>query len=182
MNFGPQEALAMASLLLVLSVFAVGGAITMAPEMHRFFVEQRQWMTHEQFNDAIALAQAAPGPNILFVTLLGFQAAALLGALISTVAIMLPSSVVALLFMRWKQRQKQGVLITVLRTGLVPLAIGLTAAAGWVVGAGHSLGWAAWLLSAATMVIVIRWRINPVILIGAGAMLGIVYRIALDIA
>lgn len=43
-----------------LSLLAVGGAITAAPDMHRFLVEQQQWLTDEQFNTSIAIAQAAP--------------------------------------------------------------------------------------------------------------------------
>ena len=70
-----------------LSLLSVGGAITTAPDMHRFLVEQRQWLTDAQFSASIAIAQAAPGPNVLFIALMGWHigmntgsmAAALLG-------------------------------------------------------------------------------------------------------
>lgn len=162
----------MGLLFALLSFLSVGGAITTAPEMHRFFVEQHQWMTHQQFNDAIALAQAAPGPNILFVTLLGWQAAAWIGALICTLAIMLPSSVLAIVFFRWKQRHETAPIVRALKIGLVPLAVGLTAAAGWVVAQGHTVGWPAWLLSALSAAIMLRVRVNPMWMIFAGALIG----------
>ena len=56
-----------------LSLLAVGGAITVAPDMHRFLVEEKLWLSESQFTSSIALAQAAPGPNILFVALMGFN-------------------------------------------------------------------------------------------------------------
>ena len=58
-----------------LSPLAIGGALGTSPEMHRYLVDERGWLSHTQFVDSIALAQAAPGPNILFVTLLGWPAA-----------------------------------------------------------------------------------------------------------
>ena len=75
-------------------------AITTAPEMHRYLVDQQHWLSDFQFNDSIAIAQAAPGPNILFVALLGWNigmnaggfATALLGALITMTGILLPSN------------------------------------------------------------------------------------------
>ena len=75
-----------------LSLLAIGGALSMAPEMRRYLVDERHWMDGSQFTDAIVIAQAAPGPNILFVTLLGWQAGGAAGALASTVGLLLPSS------------------------------------------------------------------------------------------
>ena len=59
---------------LALSLMAIGGAISTAPDMHRYLVDQQHWMTEPQFNASITLAQAAPGPNVLFVALMGWQA------------------------------------------------------------------------------------------------------------
>ena len=89
-----------------LSLLAVGGAITTAPEMHRYLVTEHGWLSDAQFTSSIALSQAAPGPNVLFVALLGWNvglnagggpsvggmawALALLGMLVTMVAIMLP--------------------------------------------------------------------------------------------
>ena len=56
-----------------LSLLAVGGAITTAPDMHRFLVTEQQWLTDAQFTSSIAIAQAAPGPNVLFVALVGWN-------------------------------------------------------------------------------------------------------------
>ena len=83
---------------LMLSMMSLGGAMSTSAEMHRYLVEQHGWLSQTQFNEAIALAQAAPGPNVLFVALMGWHVGlnagsttmALLGVAISMVGIMLP--------------------------------------------------------------------------------------------
>ena len=98
---------------LSLSLLAVGGAIATAPDMHRFLVERQAWLTDPQFNASIAIAQAAPGPNILFVALMGWNVGlnagggigaglhawllGLLGVATTMTGILLPSSVLTLL-------------------------------------------------------------------------------------
>ena len=103
-----------------LSLLAVGGAITTAPDMHRYLVLENSWISDGQFTSSIALSQAAPGPNVLFVALLGWNVGlnaggglaagpwawmlALLGVLVTMVAIMLPSSVLTYTATRWAHR------------------------------------------------------------------------------
>ncbi|HRK12254.1 MAG TPA: chromate transporter, partial [Thauera sp.] len=77
---------------LTLSLLSIGGAMSTAPEMHRYFVTERGWLGDADFTTAVALAQAAPGPNVLFVPVLGFQAAGLPGAAAALVGILLPST------------------------------------------------------------------------------------------
>ncbi|MCZ8074003.1 MAG: chromate transporter, partial [Paucibacter sp.] len=74
---------------LTLSLLSIGGAITTAPEMHRFLVGERHWLSDTEFTSSIALAQAAPGPNILFVAVLGWNVAGLSGAFAAMAGIML---------------------------------------------------------------------------------------------
>jgi chromate transporter len=156
-----------------LSLLAIGGALATSPEMHRHLVDERGWMTGLQFNDAIAIAQAAPGPNILFVTLLGWQAGGAAGALASTVGSIVPSSLATYAAWRWKTAREDAPLVAAIRLGLSPIAIGLTASAGWVVasGANHAEP-ALWALTAVSALVVARTRINMLWLIGAGALLG----------
>ena len=67
---------------LLLSLLAVGGAIATAPDMHRYMVTDHHWLTDAQFTSSIAIAQAAPGPNLLFVAVLGWNAAGPWGAFV----------------------------------------------------------------------------------------------------
>jgi chromate transporter len=157
-----------------LSLLAVGGALGTAPEMHRFLVGERGWLTDLQFTDSIAIAQAAPGPNILFVTLLGWQAGGAGGALAATLGIMLPSSLATFWAWRWKRSREDSRLVGAVRLGMSPIAIGLTGAAGWVIAeGGNGADWRLWALTAATVVVVLRTRLNLTWLIVAGAGLGV---------
>ena len=107
---------------LSLSLLAVGGAISTAPDMHRFLVERNAWLTDPQFNASIAIAQAAPGPNVLFIALLGWNiginaggpgaagwALGLLGILVCMVGVMLPSSLLTWQATRWGTATATGV-------------------------------------------------------------------------
>jgi chromate transporter len=156
-----------------LSLLAIGGALGMAPEMRRFLVDEEHWISDLQFTDAVVIAQAAPGPNILFVTLLGWQVAGPLGAVATTVGLMLPSSLATWWGWRLKRAREDAPLVGAIRLGLSPIAIGLTASAGWVVAAGSNRDdGRLWLLTAISFVVVMRTRLNMLWLIGAGAVLG----------
>src|SRR5450830_1622787 len=99
---------------LSLSLLAIGGAITTAPDMHRYLVDQQHWLSDAQFASSIALAQAAPGPNVLFIALLGWNVGmnagggaaaawswAVLGAMLAMLGIMLPSTTLTVAAARW---------------------------------------------------------------------------------
>ena len=91
---------------LVLSLLAIGGAITTAPDMHRYLVLGQHWISDEQFTASVALAQAAPGPNVLFVAVLGWNVAGPVGAAATLAGIMLPSTTLALWATRWGESRR----------------------------------------------------------------------------
>jgi len=166
-----------------LSLLGIGGAITTLPDMHRYLVDRQLWLSDAQFNASVALAQAAPGPNILFVAVLGWQVGGLAGAVLLQIAIVLPSSLLIYHANRWRAGNLQSRAVRAIRTGLSPLAIGFTLSGGWVVawgaavGAGALSGTAAQvgmaLLTAGTLAVALTTRINPLWLIGAGALGGV---------
>ncbi|MGO4377298.1 chromate transporter [Pseudoduganella sp. RAF53_2] len=168
----------------LLSFMSVGGAISTTAEMHRYLVEQHGWLTQAQFNESIAIAQAAPGPNILFVALMGWNvglnagshAAAVLGVLCMMVGIMLPSSAITLLASAWGHRNRDLRAVRAFKQGMVPLVIALLISTGIVLGAVNrdpATDWPLWTLSAAAGLFVWRTRIHLLWLLAAGALLGI---------
>src|SRR5579872_4601010 len=88
----------------VTSLFAVGGANAAIPEMHRIAVDVHHWLTDKQFNDAFAIAQLSPGPNVLIVTLIGYSVAGVVGALVATLAMCGPTAALAYVVSRWLTR------------------------------------------------------------------------------
>jgi chromate transporter len=158
---------------LSLSLLAVGGAITVAPEMHRYVVVDQGWLGEEQFTASIALAQSAPGPNVLFVTLVGWNAGGLAGALVATLGMMLPSATLALFAYRWTQRRDQLPWVRAFRLGMAPITIGLLLATGWILAAQNVASPPLIAVSLATIAALLKTRINPLWLIAGGAVAGI---------
>jgi chromate transporter len=185
----PADWLHLLLYFLSLSLMAVGGAIATAPDMHRFLVDGQGWLAESQFNSSIAIAQAAPGPNVLFIALLGWNlglnagggtgaAAWALGALgvaVCMAGILLPSSILAWQASRWGQRNKDRRAVRAFKQGMAPLVIGLLLATGWLLGSASgrpAQDWRLWLLTLACALLVWRTRIHLLWLLGAGALLG----------
>jgi len=157
---------------LVLSLLAVGGAIAMAPEMNRYLVGDRGWLTDAQFTASVALAQAAPGPNILFVAVLGWNVAGLPGALAAMAGILLPSTTLAIAAARWGAARREHRFVRAFHAGMAPLSLGLLLATGWVLAEPSRGSLAAMALVVATVAIMARTRLSPIWMIAAGAALG----------
>lgn len=157
----------------LLSFVAFGGATALLPEMHRVVVEQHQWMNDTTFTHLYAIAQAAPGPNVLVVTLIGWEVAGLAGAISATLAMCLPMSVVIyLLIDRWHgfagKRWQQAVSL-----GVAPLAVGLVFSGASLIAAAAGFGWGGWLfVGAAAAANLLSRSLHPLWLIAAGAALG----------
>lgn len=183
--------LALFNHFLSLSLLAVGGAIILAPDMHRFLVEENHWLTDQQFSSSIALAQSAPGPNVLFVGLIGWNvglnagaglgggwisvALSALGMLISLLGIMLPSSLLTYTTTRWAHKHRDNRGVRAFKLGMAPVVIALLVSTGWLLTASHNnpmRDWPLWVLTMVAMGLVWRTRIHLLWLIGAGAVLG----------
>jgi chromate transporter len=171
-GLGWVDLLQLAGHFAVLSLLAVGGAITSASDMQRYLVVERGWIDPLQFNASIAIAQAAPGPNILFVALLGWSVAGPLGMLATMVGIMGPSSVLTFVVGRLRHARQDALPVRAFSVGLAPLTIGLLIATGWVLALpswGYPL---ALLLVPATVVFMLKSARSPLWMIAVGAVVG----------
>lgn len=157
----------------MLSLLSIGGAITVAPEMHRIVVGDHGWLTDAQFSASISLAQASPGPNLLYVTLIGWNAAGWRGALAATLGILIPSSTLALAANRWAGRLADRPWMRAFRSGMAPITIGLLLATGWILGESNSASPIFLALTAVTTLVVTKTRFNPLWLILGGALVGL---------
>ncbi len=168
---------------LSLSLLAVGGAITTAPDMHRYLVDEQHWITDTQFNASIALAQAAPGPNVLFVALMGWHVGintgsipmGLLGVLLTMVGMMLPSTTLTFLAAQWGHRNRSLRAVRAFKQGMAPIVIALLIATGWILTSAHnnpSTDWRLWLLTAVAALVIWRTRMPLLWMLGVGALLG----------
>jgi len=159
----------------VLSLMAIGGGVVMvAPEMQRYVVDSHHWITAEQFSAAFALAQAAPGPNFLYITLVGWEVAGWAGAAAATVAILGPPTVLTIAMVHASTNRAPGPLARAIGKGLVPISVGLVFATGWILLRGSgSWDWRGVTLALVAAAVLLRTRINPVWVIAAGAAVGV---------
>jgi chromate transporter len=172
MNLDANPLLALALTFAVMSLFAVGGANSAIPEMHRVAVEVRHWLTDKQFADVYAISQLSPGPNVLIVTLIGYAVAGVPGALVATIAMCLPTAVLALLVSRFLARSSHARWPAVLQAALVPLSIGLMGASGFILASTSDRTMVAVLITAGAAVLAATTRLNPLWMLLAGACLG----------
>lgn len=170
-----------------LSLLSIGGAITTAPDMHRYLVEQQHWLTDAQFNASVAIAQAAPGPNVLFVALLGWNVGlnaggvltGLIGVCITMLGILIPSTTLTYVAAQWGHRNRQLRAVRAFKLGMAPVVVALLIATSWILATAnnHADGsalqnWPGWLVTAITAIVVWRTGIHLLWLLVAGALLG----------
>ncbi len=175
----------------MLSLLGIGGAITTAPEMHRYLVDEKQWLTEASFSSSIALAQSAPGPNVLFVALMGWNVGlnaggglsagphawrlGLLGVLVTMVGIMLPSSILTYKATQWAHKNRNLRSVRAFKTGMAPIVIGLLVSTGWLLSVAHqdfSQDWKLWLVTAVASLLMMKTKIHLLWLVAFGGILG----------
>lgn len=172
MNSDAHPVLTLALTFAVMSLFAVGGANSAIPEMHRVAVDVQHWLTDRQFTDVYAIAQLSPGPNVLIVTLVGYSVAGLAGALVATLAMCLPTAVLALTVSRFLRRSSHARWPAIVQAALVPLSIGLMGASGFILARTSDRTVVAVLVTVTAAVLASVTKLNPLWMLLAGGCLG----------
>jgi chromate transporter len=156
----------------VMSLFAVGGANAALPEMHRVAVDVQHWLTDKQFADAFAISQLSPGPNVLIVTLIGYSVAGVAGALVATLAMCLPTALMAYGVSRVLTRSSHSRWPAIIQAALVPLSIGLMGASGYILARASDHTWVAAAITIGAAVVASATKLNPFWMLLAGGCLG----------
>ena len=172
MNGGVSTLLTVAAVFASLSLVSIGGGNTVLPEIHRAAVEDQQWMSSQQFADIYAISEAAPGPSSMISSLVGYKAAGLPGALVAIVAILGPSSLLMYVACLTWERFRTAKWRVAFERGLAPVSLGLLFSSGLTVlrSADHSV--MAYAISAATLVILLRTKLSPLVVMAAAGVLG----------
>jgi chromate transporter len=141
--------------------------------VHRVAVDVHHWVTDEEFTQMFVIARAAPGPNMLVVTLIGWHVAGLPGALVATAALCAPSCTLSYLVARAWQRFRGARWQRAVEAGLAPITVGLVLATGWLVARGAHAGWAAYGVTAVVAALATLTRLNPIWLFAVAGLLGL---------
>ena len=155
------------------SLLAFGGGNTILPEMQRQVVEVHHWMPASEFSALFALAQAAPGPNMMVVTLVGWHVAGWAGMLVTSIAKFGPSSLVTIAVLHAWDRFKDRPWRRIAQKGLVPVTAGLVAASAVLIAKASDPSWIAWAITGVCAVLALRTKIHPLWLLGAGSLIGL---------
>lgn len=170
-----QEAGVLLSLFLhfgMLSLLAIGGAITTAPDMQRYVVVEQGWLSDAMFTASIAIAQAAPGPNVLFVAVIGWNIAGLAGVAATLAGSLLPSTTLALSATRWGEQRRDSRGVRAFTAGLAPLTLGLLLATGWILTEPVRMHVGAMLLVPFTVLVMLKTKLSPIWPVAIGAVAG----------
>ena len=157
----------------LMSLMSIGGVGSVLPDVQRYVVEVQHWLTAKQFADAFALGNAAPGPNMMYVAVIGWQVAGFAGALAATVGMILPTATLTLGVVRWNALAPDTRAGRALREGLAPITIGLILASGWVLVNTADQDWRGYAVTGLTVLAFMRTRWNPLWLVAAGALAGV---------
>ncbi|MEI8152414.1 MAG: chromate transporter [Hyphomicrobiales bacterium] len=157
----------------VMSLLALGGANAVVPEMHRQAVELRGWMNEREFTDMFAISQAAPGPNVMLVTLIGYHVAGFAGAVVTTLAMCSPTAVLAHFLGRTWDRFRDRPWRVAVQAGVVPISVGLVGASAIVLTGAAVHNWAAAIITVTTAAVAYWSRWNPLWLIAIAGMAGL---------
>lgn len=163
---------AMSLHFLALWFVAVGGPSAILPEIHRYVVEANQLLTSAEFAEIYTLAQVAPGPNVMYVTLMGWHLAGWAGAAATTIPLLVPATTLTMLVGHLNERYPNAALSRAIRRGVTPITIGLMFAGAMVLMRAVNHDWRGYLVTFLTVAVVLRKTLNPLWLLAAGALAG----------
>ena len=156
-----------------LSLVAFGGANAVIPEMHHQAVEVHHWMTDQDFTALFAIAQAAPGPNFLVTTLIGWKAAGLPGALVATAAMCGPSCLLTFWVAKAWDKYRETAWRAAIGAGLAPVTVGFVCSSAFVLVRAADTGWKLASVTAASAAVAYFTRLNPLWCLAAAGALGV---------
>jgi chromate transporter len=152
-----------------LSLLAFGGGQAVLTDVQHQSVEVHHWVTNPEFLSDYVLTRMAPGPTTLIVGLVGFKAYGWLGAVTAALAIFVPSSLLVYAVAHIWERQRGAVWQGYVERGLAPVAAGMLLASSFNLMRALEGGWIAWAVALAVTGVLMFSKVNPLIMIGAGA-------------
>ncbi|WP_028207541.1 chromate transporter [Paraburkholderia nodosa] len=157
-----------------LSLLSIGGGQSVIADINQQAVAIHSWLTQREFVDLFAISRAAPGPGSLLATLIGWKEAGWTGAFVASLALFVPSSLLAFAATLLWRRHDRHPWHRRVQTGLAPVATGLIMASSLAVLRAAASTWSVWVLAlAALAVFMSRSRINPLFVLFAAGMLNV---------
>jgi len=156
----------------LLSLVSVGGIPSVMPEMQRLVVDVQGWMTAEEYTQLFAIAQAAPGPNVLVTALIGWKIAGIAGGMVTFGAFCGPAAVLAYSIGGIWDRMRDAPWRKVFQRALIPISVGFIVSGGYVLATPRGVDWQSALIAGLSAAVLYATRVNPLWVLGGGGVLG----------
>ncbi|MCK6597975.1 MAG: chromate transporter, partial [Bdellovibrionaceae bacterium] len=155
----------------IISLIAIGGVSAVVPEIHRVFVEHYHLMDEQLFTQLFAISQAAPGPNVIFVGLFGWQVAGVMGAVVSLFSLCVPTLLLAVMFEKTGSQYQSKKWYNVIKLSLSPIAIGLLLSTSTLL-IKKDFNWKMIVFISVIVFILSKWKLNSIYLLFIGIIVG----------
>jgi chromate transporter len=156
----------------LLSLVSVGGIPAVMPEMQRLVVDVQGWMTAAEYTQLFAVAQAAPGPNVLVTALVGWKVYGAAGGAVALGAFCGPAAALSFYIGGFWDRMRDAPWRKAIQRALVPISVGFILAGGYVLATPHGVDWPSASIAVAAAALMSLTRVNPLWILAAGGLLG----------
>ncbi len=156
-----------------LSFLSVGGAASVLAPIHNQTVHVHGWLTQLEFVEYFAISRAAPGPGAMLVTLIGWKVAGWAGALVATLAMLIPCSIVLFFMAKVWNRYRGTAFHSALEKGLSPVGTGLILSGAIAIMRAADTGWVGWAIAAVSTGVLVWRSIHPLIMLAAGGVVSV---------
>ena len=156
----------------LLSLVSVGGIPSVMPEMQRLVVDVEGWMSAAEYTQLFAIAQAAPGPNVLVTALIGWKVAGLAGGMVALGAFCGPAAALAYSIGGFWDRMRDAPWRMVFQRALVPITVGFIVSGGYVLATPLGVSWASALIAGVSAATLYGTKLNPLWILSGGGVLG----------
>ena len=164
--------LQLAGYFALLSLVSVGGIPSVMSEMQRVVVDVQGWMSAAEYTQLFAIAQAAPGPNVLVTALIGWKVAGFSGGFVALGAFCVPAAALAYWVGGYWDRMRDAAWRKLLQRALVPISVGFIVSGGYVLATPQGLSWQGALIAGASAAALYATKLNPLWILAAGGLLG----------
>jgi chromate transporter len=156
----------------LLSLVSVGGIPSVMPEMQRLVVDVQGWMSAAEYTQLFAIAQAAPGPNVLVTALIGWKVFGIPGGLVALGAFCGPAAILAFSIGGFWDRMRDAPWRRAFQRALVPISVGFIVSGGYVLATPQGVVWQSALIAGASAALLYATRLNPLWILAGGGVLG----------
>lgn len=168
--------LELARFFTTLSLMAFGGGKVVLPAIQHEVVKQG-WMTATEFLHLYAIGQAAPGPAMLIVLLVGYKAAGLAGAVVAAFCMFAPTCLLMVLLTHAWDRMAASPWHDAVEDALAPITIGLILASAWILGVDACTDTVTFIIFLLATAVMLRTKVSTLTIVAVSGLVGwLVYR------